>query len=466
MNEPVNYFGILAMIACVCAIGLDCQSDARRLVSARNVFILALMAWFLLEAVLLPRDIRTFTQTEINLGVVLVVCSLGAFLAGYSVFQGGVFDPVFRRLVRVDNQRVLWYVFLAVCVIGFMPLLIVAQGDVTAIVKDAFSSGRRWSSLFARNRYGGIKDAMLELQMFLRAAIPLAVAILFAPRQTFGKRGITLGFLIYMAAAGYNSGTRSKVLEVALPILAGIYWRLSADLKRKAIVFALPPLVLLGFVWSAASVIGRNEGRVAWDQAGEAEYVGFEMFRELLYIRSNVPERFPYRYGNTYWVQIVNPIPRFLWPSKPVEDAGLELAKMKGMVQNGDAYLTVSPGLVGEMYWNFGVPGIVIISAFLGYLAKSWDRLRPMASESILAFCFFAAGLAVIFLSGRSVTAATLYGMLSLCAVIMYFGRPRGRSSEARVPLVTAPPKPALVRQPHLVPVRKLDPDGGRPSNH
>ena len=429
MDSLANHFGILVTVGATFVIAIDCIRDARRLVSARNVFILAVMAWFLLEAVILPKDLLAFSQSEVDIATGLIGLSLFCFLIGYSQTRGGIFDPVFRRLVRVDNQRVLWFVFVAVCVIGFTPLLIVAKGDVTAIVRDAITPSRRWSSIFARNRYGGMKDAMLELQMFLRAAIPLAVAICFYPRQSAGRRAISCLFLAYMFAAAHNSGTRSKVLEVVLPILAGIYWRLPSAVKRRAIVFGLPPLLLLGFVWSAASVIGRNEGRVAWEEAGDAEYIGFEMFRELLYIRDNVPARFDYRYGNTYWVQIVNPIPRFLWPSKPIEDAGLELAKMKGMIQDGDAYLTVSPGLIGEMYWNFSIPGIAFISLFLGYLAKSWDRLRPMAEQSLMAFCFFAAGLAVIFLSGRSVTASTLYGMLALCVAIMYFGRPKGRRS-------------------------------------
>ena len=431
MDSLTNHFGILATVVAVVVILIDCSKDARRLVSARNVFILSIIAWFLLEAVILPKDLLTFSQGEIDIATGLIGLSLFCFLIGYSQSKGGIFDPVFRRLVRVDNQRILWFVFVAVCVIGFTPLLIVAKGDVTAIVRDAFMPSRRWSSIFARNRYGGMKDAMLELQMFLRAAIPLAVAICFYPRQSAGRRAISCLFLIYMFAAGYNSGTRSKVLEVVLPIFAGIYWRLPSILKRRAIVFGLPPLLALGFVWSAASVIGRNEGRVAWEEAADADYVGFEMFRELLYIRANVPGRYDYRYGNTYLVQIVNPIPRFLWPGKPIEDAGLELAKMKGMIQDGDAYLTVSPGLIGEMYWNFGIPGIAVLSAFLGYLAKSWDRLRPMAEQSLLAFCFFAAGLAVIFLSGRSVTASTLYGMLALCLAIVYFGRPKGRRNAA-----------------------------------
>ncbi len=36
-------------------IVVHCQRDIRQLVTARNVFLLTIMAWYLLEACLLPR---------------------------------------------------------------------------------------------------------------------------------------------------------------------------------------------------------------------------------------------------------------------------------------------------------------------------------------------------------------------------------------------------------------------------
>ena len=133
----------------------------------------------------------------------------------------------------------------------------------------------------------------------------------------------------------------------------------------------------------------------------------------------------------------MNPIPRALWPGKPDDDAGLELARFKGLIANGSAYLTVSPGLIGEMYWNFGIVGVVLISGFFGYLAKSWDRVRPFSQHSVLAFTVFAAGLAIIFLSGRSVNMATLYGLLALSALLILFHR---RSKRRAVPITGQSP--------------------------
>jgi hypothetical protein len=415
---------IALLLVCTGVIVHDCRWDIRQLVSARNVFVLTLMAWYVLEACLAPKELQIYTQQHFDLGVGYVVLSLCAFLMGYHNTKGGAFDPLFRRLARIDNPNTILGVFLIACAIGFLPLMVIAKGDVVVILKDAFlERSSRWSSVFGRGRYGGWKDAFLELQMFLRAAVPLAAAVLADRRQRFEAKATACAFLIYMLAGAYRSGTRAKVVEVVLPLAAAAYWRMPAHLKRQAILFGLPAMAVLGLFWSAASVSGRNSGRVDWDKATEVDYVGFEMFRELLYISSIVPEKTGYKYGHTYYVQAVNPIPRALWPSKPVGDAGLELAKHRGMVAGGDAYLTVSPGLLGEMYWNFGVFGIGGLSGLLGYLAKSWDRVRPYSAQSILAFTVFAAGLAIIFLSGRSINMATLYGMLALFCLLVLLSK-------------------------------------------
>ena len=267
--------------------------------------------------------------------------------------------------------------------------------------------------------------------MFLRAAVPLASAIAADRRQTGSRKLLSVAFLTYAAARAFNSGTRSQVAEVFLPIAAAVYWRMSGTAKKYALIFGLPVVTILALIYSAAAVIGRNDGTVDWENAAQADYVGFEMFREVLFITKAVPDQFDYKLGRTYYVQAVNPIPRAIWTGKPIDDAGLELAKLKGAVAGGDAYMTVSPGLIGEMYWNFGIPGIIVISGLLGYLAKSWDRVRPLASKSLIAFTIYAAGLAIIFLSGRSINMATLYGMIALYALLIVFSQTSRRAASA-----------------------------------
>ncbi|HBE71944.1 MAG TPA: hypothetical protein DDW52_27700, partial [Planctomycetaceae bacterium] len=169
-------------------IGFDCRKDIRQLVSARNMFLITILAWYLLEAWNVPPEIQRYSQAEYNQGLIGVLVCIFGFVAGYESTRGGIFDGSFRRMAGIDRPKLMWGVFVAAVIIGFAPLLIVSKGNVMLILDDAFRSRGRWGGAFQRGRFGGAKDALLELQLFLRAALPLAAAILMHPKQPGSRR--------------------------------------------------------------------------------------------------------------------------------------------------------------------------------------------------------------------------------------------------------------------------------------
>ena len=142
------------------------------------------------------------------------------------------------------------------------------------------------------------------------------------------------------------------------------------------------------------------------------------MFQVLLYVVRAEKQELALQYGFTYFTQIVNPIPRAVWPGKPVGDAGLILARAVGAVdRNGEPTMTVSPGFLGEAYLNFGFLGLLIIPAVAGVIVRAWDELWPIASTVFPAFLVYAMGLAAILASGRSFNFSTFYGLMALYAL-------------------------------------------------
>ena len=273
-----NVFAYAVLAIVVGLIGFDCRRDLRQLVSARNVFLITILAWYLLEAIGVPPEISKYTQEEYNFSLIAVLLCCFSFLIGYSISKGGIFDSSFRRIAGIDRPKLIWGIFLFAVGLGFLPLIVIAKGNLMLIFDDAFASGNRWSSPFQRGRFGGARDAFLELQLFLRAALPLAAAILAYPKQSSGRRLFAAAFLVYMIARALNDGTRSKVLEALMPVAAACYWRMSPALKRKAIAFGLPSVAVLGLFWAAASVSGRNAGTTNWETATEVNYVVLKCF--------------------------------------------------------------------------------------------------------------------------------------------------------------------------------------------
>jgi hypothetical protein len=68
-------------------------------------------------------------------------------------------------------------------------------------------------------------------------------------------------------------------------------------------------------------------------------------------------------------------IPRLIWPTKPDVQTGRVINKEFNLSDQEDTY--ISPSHLGELYWNFGWPGVVLgmplIGLLLGYVGKRCD---------------------------------------------------------------------------------------------
>ena len=89
----------------------------------------------------------------------------------------------------------------------------------------------------------------------------------------------------------------------------------------------------------------------------------------------NIPKYHNYTYGFTYYLAIVQPIPRGLWHNKPAGIPNLGSAIFGGNPQpseSGQAY-----PIIGDFYINFGLIGIIILMSLFGLSLKIlWKYLE------------------------------------------------------------------------------------------
>lgn len=77
-----------------------------------------------------------------------------------------------------------------------------------------------------------------------------------------------------------------------------------------------------------------------------------------------VPHQVDYLGGSSYMAVLTLPVPRAFWPEKPGLIAGL----VGQTFFNSD--VGMPPGPIGEAYWNFGVPGVLLVFAVFGAFQK------------------------------------------------------------------------------------------------
>ena len=87
------------------------------------------------------------------------------------------------------------------------------------------------------------------------------------------------------------------------------------------------------------------------------------------HIINAVPNQIEYRNGETLYGFLVAPIPRSMWPEKPMwaERGSFLMMNVFGDVHGRTG---MPPGLVAEFYWNFGLPGVCFGMFFMGLLFR------------------------------------------------------------------------------------------------
>lgn len=137
------------------------------------------------------------------------------------------------------------------------------------------------------------------------------------------------------------------------------------------------------------------------------------MYEELCWVNTFFQQgTFSCNWGYRYYTELVNPIPRFLWPGKPL--IGLDYALARGQggsddPDSGGVYATISTGMIGQGVVNFGT---VVGPAFAALLMSGWVVILARLDLRIHEFGrlpLYGLGLALTLNLGRDIILGTLY---------------------------------------------------------
>ena len=136
---------------------------------------------------------------------------------------------------------------------------------------------------------------------------------------------------------------------------------------------------------------------------------GLNMIEELCFVNDFTQIAGP-AYGSRYIQELLNVVPRAIWPSKPL--LGIDYAAWRGF-EGGSSDIgvtaTISSGLIGGGVLNFGrlfgpLASALLMAIWSGLLARWW-----LQRESLLRCCLFLTGLGFTFNLGRDITLLVLW---------------------------------------------------------
>ena len=176
----------------------------------------------------------------------------------------------------------------------------------------------------------------------------------------------------------FYASSRSEAGFILLVALA-LHTAFGARFSRRALtVGGVALLVLLGTMTTlrAASSGARSDEQVSVVGSISESFVynrNFGDMQNTSHIVHNVPRVVPFQNGATMAAYMLGPIPRSLWPEKPIVNTG----PLIGVYIYGSARSGVPPGLFGDLYLNFGAPAVLGGGLLVGLglsLVERWRR--------------------------------------------------------------------------------------------
>ena len=404
--------------------------------------VFTISVWYLTEPFYSPGEFLYFNSEHVEKAYEAVFISLLTFSA---------FAPVMTNLLRPkQGSRVqiaqfspedafpyvvmLWLLLLAY---GTFRL----QGDLFAALFPigARSGAGMWSRPAGA---GGGSDAFIVSTASYLYTLCLAA---FGILLTLMRRNLyTVLALVLIAISwpfAFLQGSRNIVLAIALPTLLSFLFFSKQSLAIKALVtvsaFAALELLFrviinyrnIGFAnLNITDVVGIREAK------SSQPHLGLNMASELVYCIQYISDRtIEVAYGGRYITELVNFIPRAIWPNKPeigIDDA---MARGYGGATNDTGLVsTISTGMIGGGVLNFGLLfGPIMVGLLMGIWVGVLSRFRSQGTA--LRLILFLVGAGLTFNLGRDISLLVLWPLV--------FGYIAVRLLEAKKPNRTTPPK-------------------------
>jgi hypothetical protein len=250
--------------------------------------------------------------------------------------------------------------------------------------------------------------------------------------------------LLFSVIIFFDQGTRSIIVLVFSPILLA---KMIAQLRKmnsigslfrlcfKAMAAVLLFVLILQFQMLFRASVTRSDTKElifknVLTLGGTIDY-----FSETAFAMNIVPSTHDYFRESVLVQFLVSPVPRFIWPDKPVSQVVRHYTLQRWGIDIMEEGGNVFPGIVGQYYMSWGWAGPVLLGVMLGFVCYFLDAFCMSAARSgdpyVMAMGFMSA--AWIFLNFRVLSPGFLYPVV-FSALILYLSGTGRRSFSLLLP--------------------------------
>jgi hypothetical protein len=261
----------------------------------------------------------------------------------------------------------------------------------------------RWDAPWTRGSLGDWNSFLEELQYFSYALPSLTVILADRAKSNWLNYRVLSGILlscIFLAFQVQIGGRRIIGIILGAALLTWFLLNRRLSFAKAALIFVM----IVGVVNFLQTILLirtmgldnyiQNREEIAAEN--DADYIHVDdNFLRLAQIVNLFPEEVDYVGMKQIVYVIVRPIPRAIWPDKPL-DPGYSLSELVGMES-----VSLTTSIVGELYATWGLTTVLFGGIFLGSLAKSWNSVLRV-SKGNNGKLIYALGIMVLFVGVRS----------------------------------------------------------------
>ena len=278
-----------------------------------------------------------------------------------------------------------------------MALLVVLCSFTPLLVYYDFDAGNLARVIFANRNGTGFEttDPGLAQHLALFSIYGAALFFVYALKAATWRRLWWLGLAVMTALPFVLGGTRHIWLYISLPSVLIVLRGFKGTFDRKRVI-AFTTIALIVLVVAQAQFVYRSVGWSIGEEPADQLYRANTngQLSALLFAEYLVPGQHGYfqQFVEPYFV--IHWIPRQVWPTKPIMESW---AYYDDSYVQGAAY-NVTPSVIGQFHLNWGLPGVLFIGIWLGFLASIGDRVLLMIDSDRQRAMFVVVGMFYAFI--------------------------------------------------------------------
>ena len=296
---------------------------------------------------------------------------------------------------------------------------------------------------WTHGRIGAGLDAFSILALYLQLLTASMFGVVAALATDSRIRRLALVFCLFAWPYFIFDRTRNTMLAMVIPaVLCWVFLRLRGGMLKKGMV--LLAFFLVVNMWMKFIIANRSDMAIttAFKEKGlsgekKVHNEGLNMFEELCWVSTFIDKgTYHVNWGQRYFAELVNPIPRGLWPGKPLIGIDYAIARGQGGADASSAgvYATISTGFIGQGVVNFGRILGPAAAALLMSLWVAWLARLDLTIQALGRLPLYSLGLILTFNLGRDITLITLYPFVFGAIAVLWLDKhpPQAKSAAAR----------------------------------